>query len=415
MVQDLGATTSSDLIKGENRSNNVQTTRVPRLSSVAGKEFHQLVWVTVGKTDHPAWLLGESDGSQQKVLVQWESTRGIEEVPITSIHFNFPSQRKRHTRTEINVSSFGTGRIPKVGDPPKSNTKQTKRKRSTSAHGDQEETEHSSNTSSRKKHRVKVGAAASKATKHSSVSKASVPDGTSGVKEVGRSKKASKEESLLTSTGHPYNSLQSESRKADSSKSRAPAPPKTVKRISHKSLLVNKNGINTADARDSLSKAGGRKSLSVTIKDLVVSTVSSETSVDNSRDSDDFEIEQSNGRSMLALSMSLLPRDENKAKLKRETSKSVEGEEEVTYDSSDDDAEKVRTQRKLLVVEPPVKADRAVPSKSVEKAFLRPLFVALLARAPGKYKVCFSLDGVNKLRKEIEEDVGLLLEEQCLS
>jgi hypothetical protein len=413
MFQDLGATTSSDLIKGENRSNDVQTTRVPRLSSVAGKEIHQLVWVTVGKTDHPAWLLGESDGSQQKVLVQWESTRGIEEVPITSIHFNFPSQRKRHTRTEMNVSSFGTGRTPKVGVPLKSNTK---RKRSTSAHGDQEENEHSSNTSSRKKHRVKVGAAASKAKKHSSVIKANVPDGTWGGKELGRLKKASKEESLLTSTGHSYNSLQSKSRKAESSKSRPPGPPKTVNRKSHKSLLVNKNGINTADARDSLRKAGGTKSLSATIKDLVVSTVSSETSVDNSRDGDDSEIKQSNGRSLLALSMSLLPRDENKVKLKRETPKSVEEEEEVTYDSSDDDAEKVRTQRKLSSSGASSRSQsRAFPSKYVEKAFLRPLFVALLARAPGKYKVCFSLDGVNKLRKEIEEDVGLLLEEQCLS
>jgi hypothetical protein len=408
MFQDLGATTSIDLIKSENRSN-TQTTRVPRLSSVAGKEIHQLVWVTVGKTDHPAWLLGESGTQEKAVLVQWESTRGIEEVPMNSIRFDFPSQRKRHTRTEINVSSFGTGRIPKV-DPTLSKTKQAKRKRSTSAQGDQEETEHSSNTSSRKKHRVKVETAASKATKKGSVGKASVPDGKSCVNELEGLKKASKIKLLVTSKGHPHNSLQPKSRKADSSKSRARVPPKTVKQKSRKSLPVNTNGISSADARDSSSEAGGRKSLSATTKDLVVSTVSSETSVDHSRDGDDSEIEQSNGHSMLELSMSLLPRDDDKARLKRETSKSVE--EEVTYDSSDDDAEKVRTQRKLYIGTTIRGQSSALPG---EKASLRPLFIALLARAPGKYKLCFSLDGVNKLREEIEEDVGLLLNERCPS
>lgn len=387
MLQNLEATTSIDLIKREDRSN-TQTTKMQRLSSVAGKNIRQLVWVTVGKTDHQAWLLGEIGSQEEWVLIQWESTRMIEQVPVSSIHLNVLSQRKRQPRTEINVSSFGSGRS--------SSTKQEKRKRSTSSQGDQEETEHSSNSRSRKKHRVKVEATGSKPTK-----KSGVLDGKSGVEELGQLQKAFQEESRSTSTGNPHSSLESNPRKADSSKSR-----------SRKSLPLNRKVVSNSHSGDSTTKAGTRKSksLSATTKDLVVLTASleSQASFDNSNHTDASDVEQSNGHSMLDLSMNLLRRDDDKARLKNKTPESVGEEEQVIYDSSDDDAEKERMKSKLSTGSAFLGLSRA---KSGECPSLRHLIIAFLARAPGKYKVCFSLDGVDKLRKEIEEDVGLLLDE----
>jgi hypothetical protein len=50
----------------------------------SNSNLHKLVWVTVGKTEHPAWLVGDME-DQKSVLIQWESTSGQERVSPLSI------------------------------------------------------------------------------------------------------------------------------------------------------------------------------------------------------------------------------------------------------------------------------------------------------------------------------------------
>ena len=56
------------------------------------------MFVTVGKTDHQAWLLEELEG-KETVLVRWESTREIERVHVSQIQTTMPSRRSRRQRT----------------------------------------------------------------------------------------------------------------------------------------------------------------------------------------------------------------------------------------------------------------------------------------------------------------------------
>ena len=60
----------------------------------------KLVWVTVGKTEHQAWLL-EDLTEQETVLVRWESTRTDERVPVVAVRYTIPSRRQRQLNARI--------------------------------------------------------------------------------------------------------------------------------------------------------------------------------------------------------------------------------------------------------------------------------------------------------------------------
>jgi hypothetical protein len=61
--------------------------------------MEKLVWVTIGKTEHQAWLLEEL-GEAHTVLVRWESTGRKEQVHVLSVHQNMPSRCYRKTITK---------------------------------------------------------------------------------------------------------------------------------------------------------------------------------------------------------------------------------------------------------------------------------------------------------------------------
>jgi hypothetical protein len=61
-------------------------------------DLNRLVWVTVGKTDHQAWLVDEEEGSssnEDEVLIQWDSARFNEWVPRSSVRHEMTSSRRR--------------------------------------------------------------------------------------------------------------------------------------------------------------------------------------------------------------------------------------------------------------------------------------------------------------------------------
>jgi hypothetical protein len=69
-------------------------------SFVFEKSIKKLVWVTVGKTEHQAWLL-EDLGDKEDALIQWESTRGKELVSVLNIRLEMPSRRSRQQGAQI--------------------------------------------------------------------------------------------------------------------------------------------------------------------------------------------------------------------------------------------------------------------------------------------------------------------------
>ncbi|KAL3934576.1 MAG: hypothetical protein SGBAC_009741 [Bacillariaceae sp.] len=71
----------------------------------AEQELKKLVWVTVGKTEHQAWLL-ESVKDKNVVSIRWETTGSEEKVPVMSIRHEAPDdgRRSRRKRTTVQAS-----------------------------------------------------------------------------------------------------------------------------------------------------------------------------------------------------------------------------------------------------------------------------------------------------------------------
>jgi hypothetical protein len=116
---------------------NKKQTRTPK-ASMKPPSFDKMVWVTVGKTEHQAWLVEEVAGGQELVLIRWESTRGQERVPSLSIRHNMPSRRGRSTRTQISLkepsliptsmsSAVALAARPSIGKPKKRKEKGKKK------------------------------------------------------------------------------------------------------------------------------------------------------------------------------------------------------------------------------------------------------------------------------------------------
>ena len=81
----------------------------------------RLVWVTIGKTDHQAWLLedldaqtlsrGKKSGGADGVLIEWDTTGDKVRVHRSSIHLEMPSRRRRVSRgTPIVVAETPSSR-----------------------------------------------------------------------------------------------------------------------------------------------------------------------------------------------------------------------------------------------------------------------------------------------------------------
>jgi hypothetical protein len=78
----------------------VRTNTAKKKSLSWDKIMKKLVWVTVGKTEHQAWLL-EDLGEQESVAIQWESTGGQERVSVLKIRLEMPSRRSRQRNAQI--------------------------------------------------------------------------------------------------------------------------------------------------------------------------------------------------------------------------------------------------------------------------------------------------------------------------
>lgn len=75
-----------------------QTLAAPRhIDRHVQEELSKLVWVTVGKTEHQAWLLEEMAGTFT-VKIRWESTGQEDRVPILSVRYEAAGGGRRTRR-----------------------------------------------------------------------------------------------------------------------------------------------------------------------------------------------------------------------------------------------------------------------------------------------------------------------------
>jgi hypothetical protein len=80
-----------------------QTLSAPRhIDRNAEAELSKLVWVTVGKTEHQAWLR-EEIGGDYTVLIRWEMTGREERVPILSVRHEAVGGGRRTRRKRPNA------------------------------------------------------------------------------------------------------------------------------------------------------------------------------------------------------------------------------------------------------------------------------------------------------------------------
>mmetsp|Transcript_5764 Transcript_5764/g.13580 ORF Transcript_5764/g.13580 Transcript_5764/m.13580 type:complete len:281 (-) Transcript_5764:162-1004(-) len=85
------------------RSRTKQTLQAPRrMERNAEQELKKLVWVTVGKTEHQAWLL-EDVKDKNVVSIRWETTGSEERVPVLSIRHEAPDDGRRSRRRRTTV------------------------------------------------------------------------------------------------------------------------------------------------------------------------------------------------------------------------------------------------------------------------------------------------------------------------
>ena len=89
--------------KRRRRRRTKQTLKAPRrIGQNAERELQKLVWVTVGKTEHQAWLL-EDVNDRNTVLIQWETTGSEERVSALSIRHEAPEDGRRSRRRRTSV------------------------------------------------------------------------------------------------------------------------------------------------------------------------------------------------------------------------------------------------------------------------------------------------------------------------
>lgn len=100
-------------------------------------DLNRLVWVTVGKTDHQAWLVDDntknakaSSGEEDTILVQWDVARFNEWVPRSAVRQGMPSRRRCESlvpRTallpETAAKSKGKGPLSRNDNPRNDNPK----------------------------------------------------------------------------------------------------------------------------------------------------------------------------------------------------------------------------------------------------------------------------------------------------
>ena len=69
---------------------------------VLHNKMERMVWVTVGRAEHQAWLLEDIQKGQDTVLIRWETTRAKERVDVKNVQQSMPSRRTRRETTHFN-------------------------------------------------------------------------------------------------------------------------------------------------------------------------------------------------------------------------------------------------------------------------------------------------------------------------
>jgi hypothetical protein len=124
------------------------------------KRMRKLVWVTVGKTEHQAWLL-EDLGDKENVLIEWESTKAKELVSPLDVRLEMPSRRSRQQNAQItDMKKLLKPPTPKELQALQNSTKKKKKKKTAtkSASSKAKNGSRSSGGSKKKKRRQKAGA-----------------------------------------------------------------------------------------------------------------------------------------------------------------------------------------------------------------------------------------------------------------
>lgn len=91
------------MIVKRRRSRTKQTLQAPRhIDRDAEQKIKSMVWVTIGKTEHQAWLLEDVKG-KNIVSIRWETTGSEQRVPVLSIRHEAPENGRRSLRRRTSV------------------------------------------------------------------------------------------------------------------------------------------------------------------------------------------------------------------------------------------------------------------------------------------------------------------------
>lgn len=90
------------------------------------KQVDTMIWVTVGRAEHPAWLVEQSDDedddsddedAKDYAKIKWQSTRQIDYVPWKDIRYDLPTRRSRSSQGRggetTNTRKSSSSRTPK--------------------------------------------------------------------------------------------------------------------------------------------------------------------------------------------------------------------------------------------------------------------------------------------------------------
>jgi len=115
------------------RRRSKQTLQSPRhLDRNVEEELKKMIWVTVGKTEHQAWLV-EDAKENHTALIRWESTGWEERVAALSIRHEAPEDGRRSRRKRVliqDTTSFESegGKETTIQLPRKRRKRQTKKR-----------------------------------------------------------------------------------------------------------------------------------------------------------------------------------------------------------------------------------------------------------------------------------------------
>jgi hypothetical protein len=121
------ASSSATMMETTNkRKRSKQTLPTPRQFNIRSfsDALKKMVWVTVGKTEHQAWLM-EERGESPTVLIRWETTGAKERVPVLSV--SLQSVPSRRSRTAVKFLRYGDNK----DDSSKAKSAERKTKRAT--------------------------------------------------------------------------------------------------------------------------------------------------------------------------------------------------------------------------------------------------------------------------------------------